>query len=272
MAAPALKSKQKVNIKIKISNRDRSVGAMLAGELARCWGAEGLPKSTISVELEGVAGQSFGAFINSGIDFCLWGQANDYVGKGMSGGRLVVRLPHNCDYEASENIIIGNTCFYGATAGETYCQGVAGERFCVRNSGVRAVVEGVGDHGCEYMTGGRVVVLGKTGRNFAAGMSGGIAYVYDLESNFVKYLNPAMVELESLEGSAEEDRDECLHMITRHYEYTGSLRAAFILENWQSEMKKFIKVIPTDYKNALAEAEQSKRASSKAASSKAAAF
>ena len=262
MAQPALSSKQKVDIKIKLSNRDRSVGAMLAGELARSHGLAGLPKSTIRVEMEGVAGQSFGAFINSGIDFRLWGQANDYVGKGMSGGRLVIRLPRECDYEASENIIIGNTCFYGATAGEAYCQGLAGERFCVRNSGLWAVIEGVGDHGCEYMTGGRVVILGKTGRNFAAGMSGGIAYVYDIESDFVKYVNPAMVELEPLAGSEERDRDECLHMITRHSEYTKSARAAFILKNWQTELKKFIKVIPTDYKKALVEAEETKSANS----------
>ena len=269
MAEPALSSKEKVELQIKISNRDRSVGAMLAGELARRHGLEGLPKSTIRVEMEGTAGQSFGAFINSGIDFRLWGQANDYVGKGMSGGLLVIRLPLECDYEASENIIIGNTCFYGAIAGEAYCQGAAGERFCVRNSGVWAVIEGVGDHGCEYMTGGRVVVLGKTGRNFAAGMSGGIAYVYDLESDFAKHLNPAMVELGSLaEEGDERDRDECLHMLTRHHEYTGSRRAAFILENWERELRKFVKVIPTDYKRALAEAQSKAQLSSPKTASK----
>lgn len=258
MSKAALETKRKVNINVKVNNRDRSVGAMLAGEIARRYGAEALPESTICVEMEGVAGQSFGAFLTSGIDLRLWGQANDYVGKGMSGGRLVIRLPRECDYEASENIIIGNTCFYGATGGESYCQGIAGERFCVRNSGVQAVVEGLGDHGCEYMTGGRVLILGRTGRNFAAGMSGGIAYVYDIEANFTKFLNPDMVELESLEknnekeDSREEDIDECLAMLTRHYEYTASSRAAFILNNWEEEVKKFIKVIPRDYKKALA--------------------
>ena len=222
---------------------------MLSGEIARLYGAEALPAKIIHLELEGFAGQSFGAFINKGISFCLWGQANDYVGKGMCGGHLVIRVPKECDYKSWENIIIGNTCFYGATSGEAYCEGVAGERFCVRNSGLNAVIEGIGDHGCEYMTGGRVAIIGKTGRNFASGMSGGIAYVYDLTGNFTKNLNPAMVDLEDL--SQENDKKECLDLIENHFKNTASKRAQFILKNWQEEQAKFIKIIPKDYKRFL---------------------
>ena len=256
-AQEALGSGKKTELKIKITNRDRSVGAMLAGEIARRYGLEGLPRSTICVEMEGIAGQSFAAFINSGIDFRLWGQANDYVGKGMCGGFLVIRLPRECEYEASENIIIGNTCFYGATGGEAYCEGAAGERFCVRNSGLDAVVEGLGDHACEYMTGGRVVVLGKTGRNFGAGMSGGFAYVYDPESNFSKNLNPSMVELEALNEESEEE-EKCLEMIRKHYEYTGSKRAGFLIENWERESGNFLRVVPKEYKKLISREKEEK--------------
>ncbi len=246
---PKNKNKKQFNMKLKINNRNRSLGAMLSGEIARLYGAEALPAKIIHLELEGFAGQSFGAFINKGISFCLWGQANDYVGKGMCGGHLVIRVPKECDYKSWENIIIGNTCFYGATSGEAYCEGVAGERFCVRNSGLNAVIEGIGDHGCEYMTGGRVAIIGKTGRNFASGMSGGIAYVYDLTGNFTKNLNPAMVDLEDL--SQENDKKECLDLIENHFKNTASKRAQFILKNWQEEQAKFIKIIPKDYKRFL---------------------
>ena len=251
LAKDALEKKEDVQIKIKVKNTDRSIGAMLAGEIARRHGIEGLKEGTISVEMEGIAGQSFGAFINQGIHFTLWGQGNDYVGKGMNGGKIIIRVPKDCDITSHKNIIIGNTCLYGATSGEAYFQGVAGERFAVRNSGVYAVVEGVGDHGCEYMTGGRVVILGEVGRNFGAGMSGGIAYIYDPEKHFTNQVNLSMVEQENLE--IEEDKEECLSLIKKYFDYTDSPRAKDILDNWSSHSKYFIKIIPIDYKKTLAE-------------------
>ncbi len=246
-------SLQKIEIKIAVANTDRSVGAMLSGEVARIYGSGGLPDGTIHVEMEGIAGQSFGAFLAHGIDLHLWGQANDYVAKGLSGGRIVIRVAKQANYKAEENIIIGNTCVYGATSGEAYFQGMAGERFCVRNSGAYCVVEGVGDHSCEYMTGGRVVVLGPVGRNFAAGMSGGIAYVYDAHNSLALQLNRSMALIEEKGLSTDEYRQECWQMISHHYEYTKSQRARFILDNWQSEAKHFVSIIPRDYQQALSQ-------------------
>ncbi|MDH5654349.1 MAG: glutamate synthase-related protein, partial [Spirochaetia bacterium] len=256
LAEAALSNKEKVKIELPVKNTDRTVGAMLGGEVARLYGEEGLPEDTISIFLKGTAGQSFGAFITKGITIHLEGMANDYIGKGISGGRLIVQTPGEADYDASENIIAGNTCLYGGTSGEVYVNGLAGERFAVRNSGVLAVVEGVGDHGCEYMTGGSVVVLGKTGRNFAAGMSGGIAYVWDVTNEFRLNVNVEMVDLEDLTEA--EDIDIVLHLVTRHHEYTKSKRAKMILDNWETEKAKFIKVIPGDYKIAMKKMQEEK--------------
>ena len=196
LAAPALEKGEPVKIIMPVKNTNRTVGAMLSGEIAKRYGEKGLPDGTIKIEMKGSAGQSFGAFLAPGIEIKLIGESNDYTGKGLSGGRLIVKVPKGTTYDPAENIIIGNTCLYGATSGEAFINGVAGERFAVRNSGAHAVVEGVGDHGCEYMTGGIVVVLGKTGRNFAAGMSGGIAYVWDPNKEFHKYVNIGMVDIE----------------------------------------------------------------------------
>jgi glutamate synthase domain-containing protein 3 len=250
MAKPALDRKEPVKIQLPVTNVDRTVGAMLSGEVAKRYGDEGLPHDTIYIQMTGVAGQSFGCFLAKGITLTLSGQANDYCGKGLSGGKLVVRLPEKAGYKAEENIIIGNTCLYGATSGEAYFNGRAGERFAVRNSGVHAVVEGTGDHGCEYMTGGRVVVLGSVGRNFAAGMSGGIAYVWDPKNVLSQYVNMELVDIEEL--ADEKDIDELLHMVTRHKEYTGSSRAAGILADWKNQVNNFRKIIPGEYKRALA--------------------
>ncbi len=256
-ARPALDHKERVRIEMDVRNTNRSVGAMLGGEIARRYGEEGLPDGTIDIQMRGLGGQSFGAFLPRGVTLTVTGQTNDYCGKGLSGGRVVVRVPESVTYDPTENIIIGNTCFYGATAGEAFINGLAGERFCVRNSGARAVVEGVGDHGCEYMTGGRVVVIGRTGRNFAAGMSGGIAYVWDYENVFHRMVNAAMVELDPLIDPQE--IDEVLHLITRHREYTGSARAGEILANWSREIPRFVKVIPAEYKLALQRLEEDRQ-------------
>jgi glutamate synthase (NADPH/NADH) large chain len=245
----ALDYKQKVQFDTEVTNLNRTVGGMLAGEVARKYGEDGLPDDTIEITFRGTAGQSFGAFVNSGITLRLVGEANDYVGKGLSGGKLIIKTPEKATYDPSENIIVGNTCFYGATRGSAYVNGMGGERFAVRNSGAVVVVEGIGDHGCEYMTGGEVIVLGNTGRNFAAGMSGGIAYVWDKSGNFARNVNMQMVELERLTDS--EEIDKVLHQITLHKEYTGSRVATEILKNWKIESGKIVKVIPTDYKKAL---------------------
>jgi glutamate synthase (NADPH/NADH) large chain len=249
-AAAALENKTPVHIKTRIRNIHRTVGAMLSSEIAKKYGEEGLPDATIKIELRGTAGQSFGGFLAKGIELDLTGEANDYVGKGLSGGRLMVKIPPEVTFNPAENIIAGNTCLYGATSGEAYINGVVGERFGVRNSGAYAVVEGVGDHGCEYMTGGRVVVIGKTGRNFAAGMSGGVAYIWDPSKEGTKCINKDMVDVEYL--IYEEDAAEVKSMIENHLKYTGSKRAEHILNNWEKEKDNFWKIIPGEYKKALA--------------------
>jgi glutamate synthase (NADPH/NADH) large chain len=224
---------------------------MLSGEVTRLYGATGLPDGTIYCKFTGSAGQSFGAFLVRGIHFELEGESNDYLGKGLSGGRIVVVPPKGTTFRPEENIIAGNTLLYGATSGEAYIRGMAGGRFAVRNSGAMAVVEGVGDHGCEYMTGGRVVVLGKTGRNFAAGMSGGIAYVLDKEGNFDYFCNKGMVELGPIG-----DKDDILELqklINNHFQYTRSELAESILVNWEEYLPRFIKVIPLEYKKVMEE-------------------
>jgi glutamate synthase (NADPH) large chain len=250
-AAPALQAGAPVEIDLAIRNTDRTVGTMLSHRLSTLYGEEGLPDDTIRIRARGSAGQSFMAFGARGITVDLRGDANDYFGKGLSGARLIIRPPEEATFVPEENILIGNVAFYGATAGEAYIRGLAGERFCVRNSGVRAVVEGVGDHGCEYMTGGRVVVLGPTGRNFAAGMSGGVAYVYDPDDDFEHFrCNVEMVDLEALEHP--EDIAELRRMIERHWKTTDSSVARRILDNFTDSLTRFIKVMPVDYKNALA--------------------
>jgi glutamate synthase (NADPH/NADH) large chain len=215
--------------------------------VARRYGHEGLPDASLTARLTGSAGQSFGAFLAPGLTLALTGDTNDYAGKGLSGGRLIVRQPDGVPREAAANIIIGNTCLYGATSGEAFFAGVAGERFAVRNSGAVAVVEGTGDHGCEYMTGGRVVVLGRVGRNFAAGMSGGIAYVWDPEGWLETKCNPAGIALESVD-----DPDWLRGLIERHQTLTGSARAAEILANWGTSLGQFTMVMPVEYRRALA--------------------
>jgi glutamate synthase domain-containing protein 3 len=223
---------------------------MLSGEIARRYGSEGLPDGTIRFEFTGSAGQSFGAFLAKGVTLKLEGDANDYVGKGLSGGRLIVYPPRQSTFLPEENILIGNVVLYGATSGEAFFNGMAGERFAVRNSGATAVVEGLGDHGCEYMTKGVVIVLGRAGRNFAAGMSGGIAYVLDEKGDFAeKRCNLSGVDLEPVMESA--DIQLLRHWITEHFEATGSPRAEWILENWSLMLPKFIKVFPHEYKRVL---------------------
>jgi glutamate synthase (NADPH/NADH) large chain len=250
-ANKAIKSKEKVWLSHPICNVDRTIGAMLSGEISRRYGEEGLPSNTIMANFYGTAGQSFGAFLVKGVSFRLEGDANDYIGKGLSGGRIIVVPPMRSTFVPEENIIIGNTSFYGATSGEAYIRGVAGERFCVRNSGAKAVIEGSGDHCCEYMTGGRVVVLGTTGRNFAAGMSGGIAYVLDENGDFEYYCNKGLVELSPVEDKT--DIVELQDMINKHLLYTQSAKAATILTNWDEYLPKFVKVIPFEYKKVLEE-------------------
>lgn len=254
LAERAFKTKQPIEIRLPILNTDRSVGAMLGGVISKQFGAGGLPDDTIQIHFEGVAGQSFGAFNVRGVSLHIRGSANDYVGKGMSGGRIVI-MPHpQNSFVPEENIIVGNTLLYGATGGEAYFQGLAGERFAVRNSGAVAVVEGLGDHGCEYMTGGIVVVLGPTGRNFAAGMSGGYAYVLDRDGRFDSLCNRAMVDLQKVEDK--KDRVELHDLILRHKEYTGSGVAAAILETWETSVGQFVKVIPFEYQRILKEMKQ----------------
>ena len=248
---PALDLCMPVQIKTKIKNTDRAVGAMLSGEVAKRYGQSGLPADTIKAYFEGSAGQSFGAFLSKGIFFQLTGEANDYVGKGLSGGKIAVIAPKESTFQPENNIIAGNTLLYGATSGELYVNGVVGERFCVRNSGAIAVVEGAGDHCCEYMTGGRTVVLGVTGRNFAAGMSGGVAYVLDEIGNFDFFCNMEMVELSLIEDSM--DSKEVQGLISNHFKYTGSTRAKHILDNWSQYVEKFKKIVPIEYKKVLQE-------------------
>jgi glutamate synthase (NADPH/NADH) large chain len=247
-AEPALKTGESVKAGFTIVNTDRTLGTLLSNEISKKYGSAGLPADTIHFKFTGTAGQSFGAFNAKGLTLELEGDANDYFGKGLSGARLVIYPPKQSHFLPEENIIIGNVAFYGATSGEAYIRGKAGERFCVRNSGVHAVVESVGDHGCEYMTGGRVVILGDTGRNFAAGMSGGIAYVYDVKGVFDNLCNKEMVDLDPV---TEADAAELKRMIQNHFDYTGSAIARFVLEDFENQLKNFIKVFPKDYKKVL---------------------
>jgi glutamate synthase (ferredoxin) len=249
LCAPALERKEKVSATLDIKNVNRVVGTIVGSELSRRYGAEGLPEDTIRIHFRGSAGQSFGAFMPRGMTWILEGDANDYLGKGLSGGKIILYPPEGSTFVPEENIVTGNVALYGATAGEAYIRGMAGERFCVRNSGVSAVVEAVGDHGCEYMTGGRVVVLGQTGRNFAAGMSGGVAYVLDETGDFPVRCNQKMVVLERLEEAAE--IEEIRQMIHRHAQYTRSQRAFKVLALWEEMTPKFVKVMPIDYKRML---------------------
>ena len=246
---PAIKKGQKVHSRLPIRNVNRVVGTIVGYEISKLYGLEGLPEDTITLDFVGSAGQSFGAFAPRGLTLRLEGDANDYVGKGLSGGKIIIQPSPESDFAAEKNMIIGNVALYGATGGEVYIRGMAGERFCVRNSGARTVVEAVGDHGCEYMTGGRVVVLGPTGRNFAAGMSGGIAYILDADGTFHTHCNLDMVDLDRVESP--EEIDELKSLIERHAELTGSTRAAEILAAWDETLPKFIKVLPKDYKRVL---------------------
>jgi glutamate synthase (ferredoxin) len=248
LAAPALERKEKVKATLDIRNTNRVVGTILGSEVTRRYGPQGLPEDTIHFHFQGSAGQSFGAFIPPGVTLELEGDANDYFGKGLSGGKVVLYPPEDSTFAPEENIIVGNVAFYGATNGEAYIRGMAGERFCVRNSGVRAVVEGVGDHACEYMTGGRLVVIGKTGRNFAAGMSGGIAYVLDEDGTLKNRCNLETVSLEALD---QRDMQEVEELLKRHAVYTHSARAWQLLALWQETAPKFVKVMPKDYRRVV---------------------
>ena len=248
--APAIEHSQPVHLRLGIRNVNRTVGTLLGHEVTKKHGGAGLPADTIVIDFDGSAGNSFGAFLPHGITLRLHGDANDYVGKGLSGGRIIVRPPEgsHADLVAAENIIAGNVILYGATRGELFLNGKVGERFCVRNSGATAVVEGVGDHACEYMTGGRVVVLGSTGRNFGAGMSGGIAYVYDHDGQFATRVNYEMVAFEALDSS---DIEFLKSSIERHQFETGSARAGEMLQDWDNVLGSFKKVMPKDYKRVL---------------------
>jgi glutamate synthase (ferredoxin) len=245
-AAPALEHGMSVTIVRAVRNTDRTIGTLLGYEVTRRYGSRGLPDGTIHVQMTGTAGQSLGAFLPRGITLALEGDANDFVGKGLSGGRLVIAPPGTALFVAEENVIIGNVALYGATSGEAFVRGVAGERFAVRNSGAEAVVEGVGDHGCEYMTGGRVIVLGTTGRNFAAGMSGGIAFVLDEDGSFATRCNREMVDLEALVDDTE---ILAVHrLMSRHAELTGSAVAARLLAAWPNSLSRFVMVMPRDFR------------------------
>ena len=279
LAGAALETKTPVSIETPVYNVNRAVGAMLSGEIARRYGHSGLPEDSIHIKMKGTAGQSFGAWLAQGVMLELAGDANDYVGKGLSGGRIVIFPAAESPIVPEKNIVVGNTVLYGAICGESYFRGIAGERFAVRNSGAIAVVEGVGDHGCEYMTGGCVAVIGPTGRNFAAGMSGGIAYILDEAGDFNKRCNLSMVELEPVisEGHIDDDNlanslvdlmadmlsndEQRLHvMLEHHVQYTGSARARKILQNWSEYLKMFVKIVPSDYRRAVLEMHASNEA------------
>ncbi|HEU0064963.1 MAG TPA: glutamate synthase-related protein, partial [Flavisolibacter sp.] len=247
-ASPALNGKEKVFGTFPIINTDRTAGTILSNEISRKFKSEGLPEDTIHFKFTGTAGQSFGAFNTKGVTLELEGDANDYFGKGLSGAKLIIYPSAQSSYIPEENIIIGNVAFYGATSGSAYIRGKAGERFAVRNSGANVVVEGVGDHGCEYMTGGRVVILGDTGRNFAAGMSGGIAYVYDVKGTFAGLCNKEMVDLDP---TTENDAAELRDLIENHFAYTASNVAKFVLDDFENQLKNFVKIFPKDYKKVL---------------------
>ena len=254
----AIERKSPVRLEMPISNSNRTVGTTLSYEIARRYGEDALPEDTITVRFEGSAGQSFAAFLAKGVTFHVEGDANDYFCKGLSGGRVVIKPPEKSTFVAEENILVGNVVLYGATGGQAFIRGVAGERFAVRNSGAEAVVEGVGDHGCEYMTRGRVVVLGPTGRNFAAGMSGGEAFVLDESGQFEGLCNTEMVYLEDIEDDA--DIVAVRRLVEDHLAYTGSANARRVLDNWDETLPKFVKVMPKDYKRALAEIAERERA------------
>jgi glutamate synthase domain-containing protein 3 len=251
----ALETLAPVEIKLPVRNIHRSVGTMLSGAIARRYGSAGLPDDTIRIQLEGSAGQSLGAFLAKGVTLTLEGEANDYVGKGLSGGRLIVYPPRRSTFAPEKNILIGNVALYGATSGEAFFNGVAGERFAVRNSGAIAVVEGVGDHGCEYMTRGLVLVLGACGRNFAAGMSGGVAYIFDERGDFTEErCNLESVDLEPVLETQDAQIVEAMlvkDLVARHLSLTGSPRAAWILDNWSEALSRFIKVFPHEHKRVL---------------------
>ena len=247
-AKPAIDKKQKVSAQFEIKNTDRTTGTIVSNEITKVYKAEGLPENTIHFKFNGTAGQSFGAFNTKGVTLELEGDANDYFGKGLSGAELIVYPDKKASFVPEENIIIGNVAFYGATSGTAYIRGKAGERFAVRNSGATLVVEGIGDHGCEYMTGGIAVILGATGRNFAAGMSGGIAYVYDVQNKFEVLCNKEMV---ALEATDKEDHVLLKKLIQAHFDKTGSAVAKFILADFDQQLKHMVKVFPTDYKKAL---------------------
>ena len=255
-AQDAIEYQKEISLEYTIANTDRAVGAMLSGAIAAKYGENGLPEHTLNIKFKGSAGQSFGAFLTPGVNFKLEGEANDYLGKGLSGGRISVLPPVRSNFEAEKNTIAGNTLLYGATSGEVYINGRVGERFAVRNSGAIAVVEGVGDHCCEYMTGGRVVVLGQTGRNFAAGMSGGVAYVWNKEGNFDYFCNMEMVELSLIEEASY--RKELHELIRQHYLYTGSKQARILLDDWNRYVDEFIQVVPIEYKKVLQEEQMRK--------------
>jgi glutamate synthase domain-containing protein 3 len=272
---PALENQKAVHIDSKVISANRSVGAMLSNQVVTRYGHAGLPDDTVTVNLEGSAGQSFGVFLAHGITFNLKGDANDYVGKGLSGGRIVIYPSSDFSGPSNKNIVIGNTVLYGAVEGEAYFSGVAGERFAVRNSGATAVVEGVGDHCCEYMTGGTVVVLGDTGRNFAAGMSGGIAYVYDPKGHFNLRCNPSMVDLEPVLQTKEQpnenlhcdksDEELLRQLVSEHERRTGSIIAREILAQWEEARGRFVKVFPHEYRRALTELSQINKSEREAA-------
>jgi glutamate synthase (NADPH/NADH) large chain len=250
-ATSALDGGEPLRLDADIGNHHRAVGAMLSYEVSKRYGTPGLPEDSVVVDFDGVAGQSFGAFLQDGVSFHLTGTANDYVGKGLSGGKLVVETPAEAAFEPTENVVVGNVALYGATQGELYVNGRAGERFGVRNSGVKAVVEGVGDHGCEYMTGGVVAVLGDTGKNFAAGMSGGVAYVFDGDGEFREKANTGMVTLS--DDLEERDRRMLRRLVENHRDYTDSERAAEVLDDWEAALSDVVKVMPDAYSRVLDE-------------------
>jgi glutamate synthase (NADPH/NADH) large chain len=247
-AKAALDSKEEIYAEYPINNLNRSVGTMLSNEISKKYGGVGLPKGNIHFKFRGTAGQSFGAFNTLGVRLELEGDANDYFGKGLCGAELIVYPDRDAKFKPEENIIIGNVAFYGATSGDAYIRGTAGERFCVRNSGAKVVVEGVGDHGLEYMTGGLAIVLGETGRNFAAGMSGGVAYVLDKNGTFEEKVNKEMVVLEAL---TDEDKGILREYLDKHFQYTTSNVAFQLIQNWEESVKKFVKVMPSDFRKAL---------------------
>jgi len=247
-AKPALENNEAVTASFKIINTDRAIGTMLSNDISKKYKAAGLPDNSIHFSFKGTAGQSFGAFNSKGITLELEGDANDHFGKGLSGARLIIYPDKTATFIPEENSIIGNVALYGATSGEAYIRGKAGERFAVRNSGANVVVESIGDHGCEYMTGGRVIILGDTGRNFAAGMSGGIAYVYNIKEKLAENCNKEMVDLDSCDL---DDKNELFAMLLKHVEYTGSTVAKFILDDLDNQLQHFVKVFPKDYKRVL---------------------